>query len=366
MVKTFLTEGHEVHTIAPHDKYTHFLEEAGCIHHDLKMDSRGANPVKDSLLIFELISIYKKVNPDVVLHFTVKPNVYGALAAALVRIPSVNNVCGLGTIFLKKNIVSWIAKLLYKVAFRFPKKVFFQNADDKAIFIKKKLVKKEVCDLLPGSGIDLNKFSPLPFQRHKPFTFLMISRLIKDKGIREYIHAIRLLKAKGIDARFQVLGAMDPIHSRGIAVEKIESWIKEGVIEHLGKTNDVRPYIANADCIVLPSYREGTPRTLLEAAAMAKPIVATDVPGCHQVVSHGLNGLLCKVKDEADLADKMEAMAKFPDQDLKVMGEKGRHKIELDFDEQIVINKYLHTIKSVSIATVTDNKISEKIVISRN
>lgn len=366
MVKTFLQEGYEVHTIAPHDDYTHFLEEAGCIHHDLKMDSRGANPVKDSLLIFELLSIYKRINPDVVLHFTVKPNVYGALAAAILRIPAVNNVCGLGTIFLKKNLVSWVAKRLYKIAFRFPKKVFFQNADDKAIFIKKKLVKKENCDLLPGSGIDLNKFLPVPLKRNTPFTFLMMSRLIKDKGVREFIHAIRILKAKGINAKFQVLGAMDPIHARGIAIEKIESWIDEGVIEYLGKTADVRPYIQNADCIVLPSYREGTPRTLLEAAAMAKPIVATDVPGCRQVVAHGSNGLLCKVKDDKDLAAKLEAMINFTNEELQAMGRKGRVKIEHEFDEKIVINKYLHTIKSVSIATVTHNKISEKIVISRN
>ncbi len=366
MVKAFLEEGYQVHTIAPHDEYTHYLQEAGCIHHDLKMDSRGANPIKDSLLIFELLGIYKNIKPDVVLHFTVKPNVYGAFAAACLGIPSINNVCGLGTIFLKKNLVSWVAKRLYKISFRFPKKIFFQNADDKAIFIKKGLVKKEICDLLPGSGIDLNKFLPTPYKRNSTFTFLMMSRLIKDKGIREYIHAIRILKAKGMNAKFQILGAMDPIHARGIAVEKIESWIQEGVIEYLGKTSDVRPYIQNADCIVLPSYREGTPRTLLEAAAMAKPIVATDVPGCHQVVADGVNGFLCGVKNDVDLADKLEAMFNLTEAELQTMGKKGRNKIEREFDEEIVINKYLHTIKSISIAHVMDNKISEKIVISRN
>lgn len=366
MVKTFLKEGYEVHTIAPRDKYTQYLEEAGCIHHDLKMDSRGANPIKDSLLIFELLGIYKRINPNVVLHFTVKPNVYGAFAAAILGIPSINNVCGLGTIFLKKNLVSWIAKRLYRLAFRFPKKVFFQNADDKSVFIKKKLVPRENCDLLPGSGIDLNKFLPVPFKRNEPFTFLLVSRLIKDKGVREYIHAIRSLKAKGIKARFKVLGAMDPEHSRGIAVEKIESWIREGLIEYLGKTADVRPYIENADCIVLPSYREGTPRTLLEAAAMAKPIVATDVPGCHQVVVNNVNGLLCKVKDEDDLASKFEAMASMSDYQLEMMGRSGRTKIEHEFDEQIVINKYIHTIKNLLPAPVPANNITEKIVISRN
>jgi UDP-N-acetylglucosamine:LPS N-acetylglucosamine transferase len=137
-VKALMADGHELHTIAPHDDYTHHLTEAGCIHHDLKMDSRGANPIKDLLLIFELLSTYRRVKPDVVLHYTIKPNVYGTFAAALLRIPSINNVCGLGTIFLKKSIVSSVAKTLYRAAFHFPKKVFFQNADDQALFISNK------------------------------------------------------------------------------------------------------------------------------------------------------------------------------------------------------------------------------------
>src|SRR5260370_37168890 len=164
-VKALLAEGHEVHTIAPYDNYTHHLTEVGCIHHDLKMDSRGAKPVKDFLLVFELLSAYRKVKPDVILHYTIKPNVYGTLAAAILRIPSINNVCGLGTIFLKKNLVSSIAIALYRLAFRFPKKVFFQNPDDRALFIDKKLVAAAATDLVPGSGIDLNRFAPADFNR---------------------------------------------------------------------------------------------------------------------------------------------------------------------------------------------------------
>src|ERR1041385_5738816 len=202
-VKALLDEGHEVHTIAPKDDYTHFLIEAGCIHHNLKMDSRGANMIKDSLLVFELISKYREIKPDVILHYTIKPNVYGTLAAAILRIPSINNVCGLGTIFLKKNWVSSVAIALYKLAFRFPKKVFFQNPDDLTLFVENKLIKPSVTDILPGSGIDLNHFKPADFSRNKKFTFLLVSRLITDKGILEYIQAIQQLKSAGIDARFQ-------------------------------------------------------------------------------------------------------------------------------------------------------------------
>jgi glycosyltransferase involved in cell wall biosynthesis len=365
-VKALLQEGHEVITIAPHDEYTHLLEEIGCQHHDLKMDSRGANPIKDFLLIFELFSVYRKVKPDVVLHYTVKPNVYGTLAAAMLGIPSINNVCGLGTIFLKKGMVSWVAINLYRLAFLFPKKVFFQNPDDQAIFLEKRLIRKEKCDLLPGSGIDLSKFKKTEFKRNEVFTFLLISRLIKDKGINEFIEAIRLLNTKGIKAKFQLLGSKDPNHKRGIALEQVDQWISDGIVEYLGTASDVRPFIEAADCIVLPSYREGTPRTLLEAASMTKPIVTTDVPGCHQVVSNGYNGMLCKVKDAQDLAMKMEAMMACSNHELKRMGENGRRKIELEFDEEIVINKYLFALRNEAPQPVFNNKINEKIVISRN
>ena len=342
-----MAHGHEVHTVAPHDDYTHYLEEAGCIHHDVKMDSRGANPVKDFALIFELLSIYRKTRPDIILHYTIKPNVYGTLAAAMLRIPVVNNVCGLGTIFLKETFVSKFAIALYKIAFRYPKKVFFQNPDDLNLFVNRKLIKEEICDLLPGSGIDLGHFQPNDFKRNRPFTFLLISRLITDKGILEFLEAIRKLKAKGVQARFQVLGAKDPKHKRGINAELIDEWVNNGTIEYLGTSKDVRPFILAADCVVLPSYREGTPRTLLEASSSAKPIVTTDVPGCHHVVEHGLNGLLCKIKDADDLASKMEQMANFDDDTLRQMGKNGRTKMETQFDEKIVVQKYLQTIQGL-------------------
>jgi glycosyltransferase involved in cell wall biosynthesis len=349
-VKALHAEGHEVHTIAPHDDFTHFLTEAGCHHHDLKMDSRGANPIKDFLLVFELLSVYRKVKPDVILHYTIKPNVYGTIAAAILRIPSINNVCGLGTIFLKKNLVSSVAIALYRLAFKFPKKVFFQNPDDRELFVSKKLIAPSSTDLIPGSGIDLTRFVAVDFKRNKTFTFLLVSRLITDKGILEFIDAIRQLKSSGINAKFQILGAKDPLHKRGIKLEVIDEWINSGAVEYLGTANDVRPFIQQADCIVLPSYREGTPRTLLEAASTAKPIITTDVPGCHQVVIDGHNGLLCKLKDSSDLANKMESMANFDDSTLKTMGLNGRKKAELEFDETIVIKKYLSAIHSTAIA----------------
>ena len=343
-VRTLLERGYEVHTIAPVDPYTPRLVDAGCHHHPVRMDSRGINPIKDFALILELRGIYKKVKPDIILHYTIKPNIYGAVAAATLGIPTVNNVCGLGTVFLRNNILSRIAILLYRWSFRFPKKVFFQNPDDRDLFINQKLVAPESADLLPGSGIDLQRFAPQPFRRNPTFTFLLISRLITDKGILEYVEAVRQLRAEGIDARFQLLGAKDPLHRRGIPVETIQQWIDDRTIEYLGTTEDVRPFIHAADCIVLPSYREGTPHTLLEAASCAKPIVATDVPGCKQVVEHNVNGLLCRLKDAGDLAEKMKAISRLRDHTLLQFGENGRKKMEEEFDESRVIGKYLDAI----------------------
>lgn len=345
-VRALQAEGHEVHTIAPEDKYTVFLKEAGCIHHNIKMDTRGANPLKDIALIFGLRKLYKKLQPDIILHYTIKPNVYGTLAAAMLRIPVINNVCGLGTVFLKNNLTSAVAIGLYKLSFRFANKVFFQNHEDRELFLSKKLVAEEATDLLQGSGIDLNHFKPASFERNKKFTFLLISRLISDKGIFEYISAINQLKAKGSDFKFQLMGAADPDHKRGIKTEIINEWIQSGTVEYLGTTDDVRPFIHSADCIVLPSYREGTPRTLLEAASSAKPIIATDVPGCHQVVEHGVNGFLCKLKDANDLAEKMETMSKLNDATLVQFGVNGRDKMIAHYDERLVIAKYVDAIRT--------------------
>ena len=348
LVNRLIDKGHEVYAIAPHDAYSEKLEEIGCKYIPLEMDSRGVNPLKDLALIVELFSTYRKLKPDVILHYTIKPNIYGTLAASLLRIPVVNNVCGLGTAFLKRNLLSVVAKVMYKISFWYPKKIFFQNDDDLELFVDSNIVSKNSSDVLPGSGIDLQKFIPSKFKENKEITLLLISRLIGDKGIYEYIEAIRQLKKEGIKAKFQVLGGMDPEHKRGIPVKVIENWINEGLIDYLGTTDDVRPYINNADCIVLPSYREGTPRTLLEAASSARPIIATDVPGCNSVVINGYNGLLCKEKDANDIAIKIKAFIELSEQDRIIMGQNGRLLVEEKFDETIVIDKYVDAIQEVT------------------
>lgn len=348
LIKELLRYGHTVVAIAPHDEYTTKLVDIGCEFENVTMDSRGANPFKDLGLTLELYNIYKRVKPDVILHYTIKPNIYGTLAAKRLGIPVINNISGLGTIFLNDNFISKIALSLYRFSFKFPKQVFFQNHEDLQLFLDKELIEQNICEVIPGSGIDLNHFQPQAAQtisEDRPFEFLMISRLIIDKGIREYVAACAILQERGMNAKFTLLGKLDEEHSRGISNEELQGWIDEGYINYLGSTDDVRPYIHNADCVVLPSYREGTPRTLLEAAACAKPIVATNVPGCNNIVDDKLNGLLCTVKDENDLAEKMKTMFYMSEETRADMGLNGRNIVERRFDHQITIDRYVKAIE---------------------
>jgi glycosyltransferase involved in cell wall biosynthesis len=271
----------------------------------------------------------------------------------MLGIPVINNVCGLGTVFLNKGLVSIVALTLYKIAFRFPRKIFFQNPDDRELFLLKKLVEASSTDLLPGSGIDLTYFSPYNKPKiEKQFTFLMISRIIHDKGVVEFIEAARLIKHQFPGIEFQLLGAIDEKHKRGISRELVQSWIDSGLIKYLEPAEDVRPAIAASDCVVLPSYREGTPRTLLEAAGMAKPLIATNVPGCRQLINHGENGFLCRLKDATDLAHQMEKMFLLTSEQRDDMGANSRKMVEKDYDEQLVINKYLRSIAEINPALV--------------
>ncbi len=348
LLKALLAEGHEVVAVAPADAYTPHLRAVGCQFVQVDMDN-SANPFKDMLLAWRLYRAYTRVKPDVVLHYTVKPNIYGTLAAHWAGIPAISNVSGLGTVFIARDYVSDIVIQLYRYAFRFPSKVFFQNEDDRGLFLEQGLVQKEITELVPGSGIDLQKFMPVPgFSRNSPFIFLMVARVLYDKGVREYVEASRLVRETYPQARCQLLGMIDERSRSGVKRQQLEKWINTGVIEYLGSTDEVSRVIAKADAVVLPSYREGTSRALLEAAAMGKPLIATDVPGCREVVEHGVNGFLCQVRNAADLAAKMLQMLQTDEKAVEQMGRSSRAIAETRFDDRFVIAKYLKAIDAVS------------------
>jgi len=354
LLKVLQNDGYIITVIAPKDEYSIRLKNEGFQYIDLKMNNDGTNILEELKLIVQLFKVYKFIHPDIILQYTIKPNIYGTLVARLLKIPVINNISGLGTIFLKEKIIYKLARFFYKVLLRFPKKVFFQNRDDHEKFLKQKLVKKINSETIPGSGIDINRFLPIYREEHdnEEFCFLMIARLIKDKGIVEYIEAIQIIKKEYQNVRFQLIGSLYLGNPTAIKEEELNLWIKEGLIEYLGVSDEIEIIISKSDCVVLPSYREGLSRVLLEAASMEKPIVTTNVAGCKDVVDHGVNGFLCEVRDSKSLAKNMINMLKLSKEDRKIMGQKGRQKVIQQFNEKILIDKYVSTIEEILKETI--------------
>jgi glycosyltransferase involved in cell wall biosynthesis len=345
-------EGYEVIAAAPHDKYARRLSEAGFRYIELPMNNKGTNPAEDIGLAIGLYKMFRREQPDVVLTYTPKPNIYASIAGGISRTPVIPNISGLGNVFIRQSIVTRIVKFLYKLALHFPAKVFFQNHDDMELFIHLGLVKESVADRIPGSGINTTIFSPLPVAQEKdsPFVFLLVARMLWYKGIGEFVDAARLLKHKHADVELQLLGFLDVENPQAVPRTQVEQWVDEGIINYLGETDFVINVMRKADCVVLPSYREGLPRTLLEAGSLAKPIVTTDAAGCRDVVDDGMTGFLCKLKSGDDLAEKMENVINLTPMERSTMGALGREKIIREFDERLVIDAYLNAIHAIETA----------------
>jgi glycosyltransferase involved in cell wall biosynthesis len=341
LVAALREDGHRVTVLAPPDESVAELEAMGCEVRPLAMSVKGLNPFEDLKLQSRLGQAFRAECPDIVLSYTIKNNIFGAAAARGAGVPFLPNVTGLGTAFLSGRVLETVTEQLYRRAFASLPRVFFQNEDDRDLFLERRLVREEQVQLLPGSGIDLARFAPAPMpESDLPPVFLLIARLLRDKGVIEFVEAARMVKARHPKARFQLLGAAGTENRTAIDRATVEGWAREGVIDYLGTTSDVRPVIAQASCVVLPSYREGAPRTLIEAAAMARPVIATDVPGCRSVLNHGVSGLLCDVRSAASLAAAMERFIALPPEARAAMGRAGRAKMEAEFDQAIVIAYY--------------------------
>ncbi len=348
LIKAMISDGYEVVAVAPADDHTGRLEQMGCRFIPLAMDNQGTNPWRDLALFMRYLRILQRERPMAFLGYTIKPNVYGSLAAQRLGIPVINNVSGLGTAFIRNTWMTRVVKWLYRRAFAASHLVFFQNTDDQKLFVEGGLVEARRTAVLPGSGVDLDHFRPIAPPAVAPngsTQFLLIGRVLWDKGVGEYVDAARIVRKVHPNATFAILGFLDVENRTAVPRDRVQAWQAEGVVSYLGSANDVRPHIAAADCVVLPSYREGTPKTLLEAAAMGKPLIATDVPGCRDVVEDSHNGFLCEVKSGADLAAKMIKFLNLPDFERLAMGQASRRKAEQEFDEQFVIKRYLSELK---------------------
>lgn len=359
LIKALVADGHTVVLAAPADEHVPALVALGARFVDVPMNTHGTNPLTDLALLCRFIRLLQRERPDVLLAYTAKPNVYGSLAARWLGVPVVNNIAGLGSVFIKGGWLAGVLKGLYRLALARSHRVFFQNPDDLQLFLGHRLVASVQTALLPGSGVDLQKFRPAPLpclQSTGPaqgadqqrFVFLLVARMLKDKGVEEYVHAARWLKPRHPQVECALLGFVDGDNPTAISAAQVQAWVSEGVVSYWGSSTDVRVQLAQADCVVLPSYREGTPRTLLEAAAMARPLLATDVAGCREVVHDGLNGLLCQPRDSQDLAQKMSRILALPEAQLQQMGHASRQLVEQRFDENLVIDQYRKALRELA------------------
>jgi len=354
LIHALKNAGHEVFIIAPQDKHTNEIIETG---HEVTivkgLARKGTNPLKDLLLVAELAGIYQKLKLNIVLQYTIKPNIYGSLAGVMTGVKTISTVTGLGYVFINNGASSTIAKLLYKLAFNFSDKIFFQNEDDRALFVNEKLVKSEKSEVIPGSGIDTDFYHPsycIPLEPKEPkkgFTFLMIARLLKDKGVYEYMKAAENIKKAYPETIFLLLGDQDEGNPAGVSSEDIKVWKQENNVKLLGFDKNTRKYICKSDAVVLPSYREGIPKVILESFAMGKPCITTDAPGCRHTVDDNINGLICKVADAEDLERNILKFMKSPLEVRVSMGREARNKATNTFSTSIIVKKYLDLISKL-------------------
>ena len=310
----------------------------------------GMAPLAEMKSIAALIGIMRAVRPAAVLSFTPKGNIYAGLAARATAIPFLPNISGLGTGFLRGGLLLKVQAALYREALRGIPTAFFQNEEDAELFERMGLVGRDQVRLLPGSGVDCRAFrvQPLPSAKPGEARLLFIGRLLGDKGVRELAAAMRLLRPRFPKLELVLVGDLGAANPTAVSAAEVAAWESAGLLRHAGRTADVRPHIAAADAVVLPSYREGMPRALLEAAAMGRPLLAADVPGCRQLVRHGDNGLLFEARSAPALAAALTRFVEAPLAERQAWGASARAIAETRYDERLVIDAYLAAVMALT------------------
>lgn len=346
--------GDDVLLVSPPGEYVRRLQALGFRWMAFPLSRRGMDPFAELGTIRRLVGLYRQEQPDLVHHFTIKPVLYGALAARRAGIHTVvNSITGLGWVFMPgpawKRFLRFLVRRWYRWVLR-SSQVIFENDDDRRAFQETGLVKAQTAHFIPGVGVDTERLFPTPFPPGAP-VILLAARLLWDKGIGEYIEAARRLRAEGVPAYFRLAGRPDPGNPTSIPVEQVETWQAEGKIEWLGWVEDISTAIQDAHIICLPSYREGLPTMLIEAAACGRPVVATDVPGCRFAVRDGINGLLVPQRDAASLAEALRKLITDPVL-CQRMGAAGRRLAEEVFSS----NKVIHSIMEIYTQALVEGK----------
>ncbi len=350
LVKEFERLGCDILVIAPVDEYIHYLNEASNIRHiPLRSLSRkSTNPLRDARLTFELYRIYRREQPDVIIHYTIKPNIFGNLAARMTRIKSICVVTGLGYTFLNEGLTKKISQLLYRFSFRYSAKVVFENQDDRQLFVERGLVATEQSRAFPGCGVNTSFFRPSrQARKQEHLRFLFVGRLLYDKGIVEFVEAAKIIRQQFPEVEFWVVGELDSGNPSAISKAQLVNWIDQKYIYYHGTTTDIRAFIRQVDVIVLPSYREGLPKVILEGMSMGKPVITTLTAGCKETVEDGRNGFLVPIKDSQALAQVITKVLQMDDIDREVMGHLSRKKALAEFDDRLIVNAYLELINAL-------------------
>lgn len=338
LIKKIKQMGYEVIVTGPEQTDIEKITALGVRFVEIPMNKNGTSIIGDIVYCKNLLQLLRKEKPDAVLGYTIKPVVYGAIAARFAGVKNINcMVTGGGYTFtattVKAKILGRIVRTLYKIGFSFADHIIFQNPDDLNEFCEKRLVMRSKCSVVNGSGVDLTRFAVSPYPPN--VSFFMLSRLLKSKGVQEYLEAAKIVKKNYPQVQFYILGKYENLMQDAVPKEYVERFINEGIVERFDETSDVRPYYERCSVYVLPSYREGTPRTVLEAMAMGRPIITTDTQGCRETVTDGINGFLVPVKDGKALAEKMELFINDPGL-VEKMGSNSMELVAHKFDVNLV------------------------------
>lgn len=342
VIEHLLKENKQVDIILPYGEKVHELVNMGCIYHKVSVDRRGTNPIKDLALLHQFKELLREIKPDVVLTYTIKPNIYGGMAAQALGIPYIANITGLGSAVENAGILQKITIQMYRYALRKARCVFFQNTENKKFFENFHVLTGR-SELLPGSGVNLSRFELKEYPRGEQVKFLYIARVMREKGIEEYLAAAQAITAKYDNVEFHILGACEEDYT-----ERLKKLEKEGIIIYHGLQQDVRAFIYDSNCTIHPSfYPEGMSNVCLESAASGRPVVTTDRSGCRETVDDGVTGFIVKQKDSKDLIEKVEKFLGLSYEEKRTMGIKAREKMEKEFDRNIVIAKYMKEIETI-------------------
>ena len=342
LIERLLADGHEVWISSPYGERIDELKKLGCKYIEADISRHGMNPVAELKLLNYYKRIISAIAPNIVFSYTIKPNIYGAMACKTLKVPCVANITGLGTAVENGGFSQLLSVLLYKLAFTKIQKVFFQNEENRQFFVNKNIAVGKH-GMLPGSGVNLTRFALIEYPGDKTIEFAFIARIMKEKGIDNYLEAARVIRKKFSNTVFHVCGFCEAEYDG-----KLQEYVDDGSVIYHGLVRDIRAIHRCVHCIILPSYYpEGLSNVLLEACASARPIITTNRSGCREVIDDGVNGFMVKQKDTKDLIVQIERFIKLPYEQKKAMGLASRSKVEKTFDRQIVVEKYIQELNKI-------------------